>query len=300
MLLRHAVMLIAFQNPARLHAQSPLPPASFAAPACEAAAKAADSDADGVTDACELSLARGWAPWLLADPADCAWTGGSSERRLAGGYFFAAEALSVDGGAIRIAYLPAYFRDCGWRGIQRVLRLGRANAHAGDSELIIIDVVRGADASWRPSAVFLSAHCGGRSGGRCRWFQGSGLGGFHWRGRSNEVRPDVWVARDKHANYPSRRACESGHWLQETCASQPVAYRFPIRSHAQNIGSRRVPAFGGMGCVDGGALPIPAAGVLPESSECFWDSRRRFTGWQGAGEGSADAYAEILERFARM
>ena len=295
----HAVMLFGGGVHRRLAAQPPAPP-SLASPACEDARDASDSDGDGLTDACELALAQAWAPRLLADPADCSWTGESAARRLAGGYFFAVTPLSMDGRGARIAYLPAYLHDCGWRGMQRLLRFGRTNAHAGDSELIVIDAARGADAVWRVSGVFLSAHCGGRSGGRCRWFRGSALADFRWAGRPGDLGADIWVARDKHANYPSRNACESGHWLQERCASKPIAYRFPIRSHAQNIGSRHAPALAGAGCVDGAALPVPAAGALCVNTECFWDPRRPFAGWQGAGKSSADAYSVILERFARM
>ena len=296
-LLGHAVMLLGLQV---LGAQQPATLPSLRERTCDAVVAGDDSDADGLPDACELALARGWAPRLLADPADCAWTGDRGERRLTGAYLFAVEPLSTSRGAVRIAYLPAYFRDCGWRGIQRVLRLGRTNAHAGDSELIVVDVARNPDASWRPSAVFVSAHCGGRSGGRCRWFRGSELAEFRWTGRATQLGPEIWVARDKHANYPSRKACESGHWRQERCASRAVGYRFPIRSHGQNIGSRRVPAFGGTGCIDGGTLPLPATGALPGSTECFWKRQWPFAGWQGAGKGSADAYSAVLERFGRM
>src|SRR6185503_11588916 len=115
-------------------------------------------------------------PELLVDSGDCLWS--AADQRLAGGYFYVVQPLTASSDSIRLAYLPAYFRDCGWHGTQRLIRLGRSNGHAGDSELILLDVARDTAGAWRTVGVFLSAHCFGGSDGRCRWFRGAELGDF--------------------------------------------------------------------------------------------------------------------------
>jgi hypothetical protein len=72
-----------------------------------------DDDADGLDDGCELAVASAFAPLLVVHPAGCNWDAGAVPPRLGGGYLFA---VGRDGDGIRIAYLPAYFRDCGWSG----------------------------------------------------------------------------------------------------------------------------------------------------------------------------------------
>ena len=72
-----------------------------------------DADADGLDDQCEFDLAMMFAPELVIDPADCLWQAGATPPRLRGGYLFAAQPL---GRLVRIAFLSAYQRDCGWSG----------------------------------------------------------------------------------------------------------------------------------------------------------------------------------------
>lgn len=296
--------------------QVPPPGAGAYVPECDAR-RQSDVDADGLSDACEIALARAFAPELLADPSDCSWIEANGSRRLGGGYFYVVAPLGAMLREVRIAYMPAYFKDCGWTGIQRVLRLGRSDAHAGDSELIVLDVARDSAEKWRSTGVFLSAHCSGLSDGRCRWYRRDELAAFNWVNAHEGGAPQVWVSRAKHANYPSRAACESGHWLQDSCASTPAAYRFPLVSPSQNIGSRSSPGFSG-GCVLAEQLPLGGAGVeirgpvrggahraavrvtdqLPV--ECLFDRERRFTGWQDGPIGSASPYGRILERFAGL
>jgi len=205
--------------------------------------------------------------------------------------------LSAAGDSVRLAFLRAYFRDCGWHGVQRLLRLGRSNAHAGDSELILLDVARDSS-GWRTVGVFLSAHCLGGSDGRCRWFRGAELDEFTWAGRRLGA-PRVWVARHKHANYPSRALCESGHWRQESCGSQAMPYRFPVVHPDQNIGRRGQSRFGADGCVRAEELPLPTTGAAPTTRECLWSNDAPFRGWQKAS-GSATAYGLLLQRIAGL
>ena len=171
--------------------------------AAECANHSIDADRDGLDDRCELALAQAFAPELIVDSRDCLWTEDSSLPRLGGGYFFAAQRTRA---AVRIVFLPAYYRDCGWSGAVCVLVGGNCGAHAGDSELIVVDVVPdSAPRRWRTDGVFLSAHCFGRSDGRCRWYRSDGLRAFAWADSARGGAPRAWVARGKHAHYPSRR-----------------------------------------------------------------------------------------------
>jgi hypothetical protein len=188
--------------------------------------------------------------------------------------------------------LPAYYLDCGWDGLPCVTRGRPCSAHPGDSELIVVEVRHdGATRRWVAQGVFLSAHCFGRSAGRCRWYDGDELAGFTWRLGVRRGAPRVWVAKGKHAHYPSARECDTGHWYYDSCDGNDVVYRFPITSSVQNIGSRRRPLPGTgttAGCVAG-------AGARTGTIECFWDPSRRFEGWQRARLGAgATSYARVL------
>ena len=265
----------------------------------------ADADDDGLDDGCELALARAFAPALVADRRDCLWSADAGGGRLAGGWLFAAQPIA--GGGARIAYMPAYLRDCGWSGAPCLLRERRCGAHAGDSELVLVDVspasgarvfgARVAGALWTTTGVFLSAHCFGRSDGRCRWYRGSALARFAWVDGVRGGAPVVWVARGKHGGYPTREDCEAGHWAFDSCDGNAATFCFPVRSAAQNAGSRARPA----GCVAGTALEPVRADVDPMARECPWDAARPFRGWQRSPDGPpGSSYARYLARFAGL
>ena len=258
-----------------------------------------DVDGDRLDDGCELALARDFAPELMVDSTECLWLADVRPARLAGGYLFAARPLA-DGG-VRIAYLPAYARDCGWDGTLCRLRPGGCGAHAGDSELLVLDVVRsaGRQPAWTVAGVFLSAHCGGRSGGRCRWFRGAELDRFTWTDGIRRGAPRVWVARGKHAHYPTPRDCDRGHWSYDSCGRNSAALRFPIASAAQNIGSRARPLPAPDGCPLASALPLGPAGLDPSARECLWDATRPFRGWQPDARGPGPtSYGRSLTEIA--
>jgi hypothetical protein len=255
-----------------------------------------DEDRDALDDRCELALARAFAPELRVDARECGWRDDVAPARLAGGYLFAAQRTRT---GVRLAYLPAYFRDCGWSGAVCLLVAGGCGAHAGDSELIVVDVAASAPAGrWRATGVFLSAHCLGGSAGRCRWFRGDALHELEWADDVAGGAPRVWVARGKHANYPTQRACDRGHWTYDSCDGNGVAVRFPVRSTAQNAGSRQHPLLGD-GCLSSEELPLGPAGADAGMRECMWDASRSFRGWQRDRTGSEPAaYARYLELFA--
>jgi hypothetical protein len=255
------------------------------APSPIAAAPRVDADADALDDGCELALAGAFAPELVVDPTECLWLADARPARLAGGYLFAARPL--DAGAVRLAYLPAYSRDCGWDGTACRLRPGGCGAHAGDSELLVLDVAPTAreGGRWAVVGVFLSAHCGGRSAGRCRWYRGAELDRFTWTAGESRGAPRVWVARGKHAHYASARDCDRGHWGYDACDRNTAVVRFPIRSAAQNLGSRTRPIPAPDGCRTASALPLGSAGLEPTARECPWDATRPFRGWQADTRG---------------
>ncbi len=247
-----------------------------------------DSDRDGLADACELALVRHFAPTLVVSTRDCLWRpdGGG----LFGGYLNGAQPA---GAGVRLAYLPAYTRDCGWGALTCVPRRAGCSGHDGDSELILVDVARSED-RWRVTGVFLSAHCGEHEAGDCRWHRGDALRAFSWHDG-----PIVWVARGKHAHYPTHASCDRGNWRRDTCDGPVVAARFPVIDAGRNIGSRDAPSWGPGGCVRGDMLAISPRDAVDDPDECMWDARRPFRGWQGAFRGTPPrAYAGMLAQFA--
>ncbi len=243
-----------------------------------------DADQDGLSDACELALAKQFAPTLVVSPTACNWN--EAAGVLGGAYLFGV--LPLPEGGARVAYLPAYYEDCGWRGAKCWVRWrGGCDPHAGDSELILVDVEAGGTV-WRATRVFLSAHCFGGSDGRCRWYHRSEL---TWVGDA----PRVWVAEGKNAHYPSRGACESGHWFYDTCERNALEVRYSVETHSRNIGSAAHPfptAGVGSGCLAARDLAIPPADST--SHECIWEDRP-FRGWSAdVTSGSATPYLQYL------
>jgi hypothetical protein len=250
-----------------------------------------DRDGDGLPDACEARLATYFAPVLMFSATRCVAPAPLRGDAVPGGYFHAAQPVRD---AIRLLYLPAYYRDCGWSGAKCLL--SDCVPHAGDSELIAIDVVPDGRDSWRVLRIFLSAHCFGRIRSDCRWYEENELGAFAWVDEPGSA-PIIWVSDGRHANYPSRSACGRGHLWLDTCDADARAVRFPV-SAARNIGSRSMPLqIEGQppGCVTGAFVePDDPLVVAARALECFWDAGVRFGGWQSSGRGST-AYGRYLE-----
>jgi len=248
-----------------------------------------DADEDGLADGCELELARAFAPLMVVQRRGC--EGQPLDGLPGGGWLHAVQ--PVGDGAVRIAYLPAYFMDCGWRGAKCLLPWVNCDPHAGDSELVLIDVEPAAAGAWRTVGVFLSAHCFGFRPRGCRWFRGNDLDPFEWLDGRARGAPVVWVAAGRNANYPSRAACDRGHGAIDSCDGQSVRVRFPVRAEG-DLGSRARP-IGGDGCVGGRAVPgAPEA----DATECFW-SDRPFRGWtpDAPGVTSYDRYLREVASF---
>lgn len=248
--------------------------------------ESADSDFDGITDRCELAFASAAAPILVVRAGGCNWD--SAAMRTGGGYFFAVQPVDS---VIRVAYLPAYFRDCGWRGVKCWLPYVDCAEHDGDSEFIAIDLKRSVGGAWKVSELFLSAHCFGRHGKACRWYGSGDLGRFNFEG----PHPVIWVAEGRNANYPDKEECDRGLRSIDTCDHNEFRYQFPL--HAEhNIGSRLRPETPG-GCVYGRELNTGL--VDANAMECFWVADRLFAGWQKHGPG-VTPYTRYLHDIARF
>lgn len=246
-----------------------------------------DHDRDGLDDRCEDELAAAFAPELRVDPSECGFDRSVSPARPGGEYLYAVQ-RSHDTRQIRIAYLPAYYVDCGWSGPKCALTSEMCEGHTGDSEFMIVELGFNATTpGWIVQGVFLSAHCHGRSDGRCRWYRDAALHRFQWIGESARRNgPVVWVARGSHAAYPGRGDCDTGFWQFDTCDNNTLAVRFPVRTRAQNLGSRSRPFMGASDCT------VPGRGgwlsTLADASvaECFWTSAKPFRGWQRVHQGT--------------
>lgn len=240
----------------------------------------ADADGDGVEDECEYTVAAAFAPLMMADSAECNWDRSVRPARLGGEYLYAVEPGRP--GTLRIAYLPAYYRDCGWRLSVCTLTQDICAGHVGDSELIVVDILFApATGRWITEAVFLSAHCHGASDGNCRWYSGTQLRQFRWADNQPRGAPVVWIARGKHANYPSRVECEAGYWWFDGCEDNRTSYRYPIVTIRQNIGSRARPfRTTGSDCIGPNWVRWGSAAAQPETRECPWSDSTPFNGWQ--------------------
>jgi hypothetical protein len=270
-------------------AAPPLPEYSAAAiMSCSGAVP--DSDADGIADLCEQQLAIAFAPLLRAGAATCSVIRSGNRSLLGGGYLYAV--APIDGGA-RLVYMPAYFQDCGWSGPKCALHIVSCAPHAGDSELIAIDITP-AGGTYSVNGIFLSAHCFDSDNPRCGWYRGRALETFVWAGPVRASAPVVWVADGKHANYPSKRACDGGKWFFDTCDAPRLDYRYPI-VRGRNVGARSAAA-----CIDARVVDPEGAHTAAGSMECVWNPAMRFRGWQASTHPGATPYERYLREIGGM
>ncbi|MGH7461000.1 MAG: hypothetical protein ACREMA_08220 [Longimicrobiales bacterium] len=269
---------------------TPLPASTDGAGTSVECTSGNDHDGDGLSDECELLLARVFAPELRVSAETCNWDASLSPARPGGEYYFGTQPHGAR--AVRLIYLPAYYRDCGWTGFKCRLGLTGCSGHSGDSELIAIDLERTSTNRWYTTGIFPSAHCFGRSTGNCRWYRETELAAFEWIDRSRSA-AIVWVAAGKNAHYASRAGCDRGHWFYDTCDNNKNSLRYPIASQLQNIGSRMRPV-GGDGCVNARNAGWLSRSVDPNTRECLWSEHISFTGWQRPAAGAATPYGRYL------
>jgi len=209
-----------------------------------------DVDKDWLDDRCELELARGFAPtWDMSINDGC--PGGEP--------LWAAKYHNVPG-VVRIAYLPAYYDDCGGT---------RPYDHRGDSEFVMVQVIFNfSTRHWEFQTMWMSAHYSGGINDRSRWLTPQQTTFT----RRYLAHPYVLVAERKHSNYPNASECGDGITNPDDCTPSwgALPWRMPVNP-ARNLGSRfvaRVPC-------------IASYGAMANSgrSECFYSEDRKFCGW---------------------
>jgi hypothetical protein len=224
-----------------------------------------DSDIDGFDDLCEYRLAHAFAPFLRvsADDADV-----SREPYWAATY---RPQLYHPGIThhVSIMYLLAYHTDYGasWTG------------HEGDSEFIIVDVLYNETTQhWELWQAFLSAHWGGNAS----LSDYVGFGSFeyphHYRGY-----PKVYVSKNKHANYESKKRCDL---LQDTCPNMIDGGRVFV-DQSRNIGSNQARLVN----IVTSQQPYSYGGT-----EAFWTSNT-FCGWWLGATDCAGGYKHALAAY---
>jgi hypothetical protein len=258
-----------------------------------------DPDGDTMDNGCEDALAAAFAPGLRV-ALDCNYDPGVG--RQGGEYYYGVQRYQ-DGSneGVRIAYLPAYYWDCG-SPAERDLPFN--GSHDGDSEFFIVDVQFDATTRrWVTQRIFLSAHCGTATSQYCMWYPDPTAPTpvllaltaqpFAWVDGTVRGAPIIWVAEGKHSNYSSAEDCNSGGLAgTDTCEHNDLFYRFPVRFDHQNIWSRAVPH---EPCVS--ASLWGSDRVAPGTTECFWP-RRTFYGWQGLNRTGSTAYSDLLAQYA--
>jgi hypothetical protein len=245
---------------------------------------ARDSDQDGLWDYCEYVLAKAFAPMLSKSLTERCFGG---EPYWAAKYFDNVPIINT-GDFVRLAYMPAYYRDCG------------GGAHDGDSEFIQFAVgFNPSTQHWEFLSGFLSAHtcvddtgCGshfgllGQFAASQDWLYAPDL---EYPANRYASYPRVYVSKNKHANYATEHKCDTGgffHGIFESCDDVDKG-RFKVwRDH--NIGSYGHPFHD---CVPS-ADPAATSAEL----ECFW-SPETFGGWQLDAEG-VTPYVKFLNSFA--
>jgi hypothetical protein len=237
-----------------------------------------DQDQDGLSDYCELQLARSFAPMLhFAGDEQCGGGEGYWAAKAIDSYFTGTPEQ------VKLGYLMAHYDDCGSFG------------HYGDSEFIQVTIeYNPATQHWSVIGGWLSAHSCMDNSLECIAGTGAtentsyGAGFEYPSGRSLSF-PRVYISMNKHANYHTGSDCENGgaFWT-DTCAGGTDAGRFKVwQDH--NIGSGHHPL---IDCVQSQAGNPALTGT-----ECFW-SGSQFAGWHANVEGTSGYSNELLSLVA--
>jgi hypothetical protein len=234
-----------------------------------------DVDGDGILDSCEYELAYAFRPYLSLANNDFDlrreeyWAGKKGDNDY----------------AVQIFYALSYYND---GGDPETLN---SYAHQGDSEWILAQVAYHGG-KWRLQKAKLSAHWESLSS------EGStetvGYDGFQYPDGTYRGRPLVWAARNKHANYKSQSACDSGGFLNaDSCDSNSwsisdPAYTVELLSNANLGNSWHTDKDGFKNCV------LSREGQPYDRWECYWLPDYNFFGWQSPSSGGAGPYYNSL------
>lgn len=222
-----------------------------------------DSDNDGLSDFCELQVARAFAPELAYYSRDNV----GREPHWA--------ARPIAAGGVRIAYLLSYYVDLGTQGYPCC-----DDWHNGDSEGIYLDVTYEFDTQhWVLETAYYSAHTGYN-------VYGPGASGYpaslHYPAHQGSY-PRTYVSGYKHANYDTFDDCmDGGTFGSDWCTPDSFA-RVVVGTYA-NVGSS------GTHLLD--CVPSTNRFYQNNGDECYW-SGARFDGWQNVLP-DADPYGPKL------
>lgn len=253
-----------------------------------------DADSDGLADACEFALARAFAPYMHFGHGEVllGFPDGTNRHCAEGEPYWATKLFDAYR-VVSIVYMMGYYMDCGEAFVPNIdidvtvplpwfdlnLDVEVPDGHRGDSELIRLSVAyNSATQHWELRQAFLSAH----------YVTASNLGSSVYA-RPDELAypvrdrafPQVWVSRNKHANYKSYSECEGGGFLNLDSCDEDIsnmgAARFPVRED-RNVqraicvpslfisNSPRCEYFAGVHRpFSGWLIPHPTIGVIPST-----------------------------------
>ena len=255
---------------------------SFSFSNCTQEGAVNNADYDSLDDFCEYQLALAFRPELMAHPLDGAL--GREE------YW----AASLVGSTVVVVYMFGYYQDNGDPGCATgIFGLKYCGGHWGDNEFTVSYVSFDPTSQhWVLDGQFFSAHWCTVScvpGLFCDFSRFVHRDGLQYPSGKSGTYPRIWVARSKHANYPSQRSCNSGALFDaDDCNGNSTIGRFDV-SHDRNVGSMSQQWINAVGSI---YSPISRPGT-----EYFWMDID-FCGWSVAsGSRSSCApssYADVL------
>lgn len=152
-----------------------------------------DRDGDGLDDALEETLARGYLPYLSMAPDDGCPLGGIVYR---------VRKHPDDATLVHIFYAHLYERDCG------------LNGHVGDNEDFGVTV----DPAMTPPLGFKTIKSIGHEGTICQQVTSCGrCGGLNACEFSDAGQPIMFISKSKHAGYVERSRCNPITACLDTC-----------------------------------------------------------------------------------
>jgi hypothetical protein len=235
--------------------------------ACTDAAGHPDADEDGLRDACEIEIAKAFAPALRFDRGEVHW-GRHPYWSVARDPYVAR--------ALKIFYLIAYEKDGGDPGT-------RAYAHDGDSEFLIVyvqDITGGG--RWALDRMTYSAHW------HSTWDRTHENLPYDKVEYTDEYRgrPRSWVGESKHPNYPNQSSCNGNFDDCHNPQSADTQLGFYDERNVGNLwAGAGVPLYTSPNCAKS-ALAVPY-------TECFWTDDT-FRGWQTEDGGGSGGYKRSL------
>lgn len=182
-----------------------------------------DPDQDGLDSWCEYQIARSFRPLLSTNYYD---------KDLSREPYWAVR-LGEHSNWVTVIYLFGYHQDNGNDFGCPQTSPGYCDGHFGDSEFIVMTIAYGnINDHWALEQAFLSAHWNTsvNSSEHVLHDELSYPSNRRWY-------PRIYVARDKHANYKSKDACNAGALWTDTCVNNLDDVRFAINRY-RNVGSR--------------------------------------------------------------